>query len=319
MLPRPSPSSVAPAVPAAPAAPHSPLGAQIWLEPDDSAARVDQLCAHAAASGLGWLRIFLMWPWIERTPEQWDFTVFDHVFAAAEKHGLKIKATLTANSGPAWIGTPATLHSVSGFLSPDQRAPMQRYIEKCVQRYVGSPALAQWILWNEPAGGGDRTPETLARWREFLRERYRGDLIALNHRWLTAFTDFNEIPFWNELPHTIHRGYHWNPYRAALDDADFRPGWLGHELRWIADLVRALDPRSDLCINPTQVLANQAAGGTDLEDMGRICEVIGASYHPAWQFSPFAQRADYPALMSAGVRHCAVHPPVRRVEGTEVQ
>lgn len=298
---------------------HSPLGAQIWLEPDDSAERVEMLCSRAVESGLGWIRIFLMWPWIERKPEQWDFTVFDHFFAAAEKHGLKVKATLTANSGPAWIGTPATLHSVSGFLSPDQRSPMQRYIEACVNRYRRSPALAQWILWNEPAGGGDRTPETLERWRGFLRNRYRDDLVALNHRWLTAYEGFDAIPFWNEIPHPIHRGYHWNPYRAALDDAQFRADWLNHEIGWIADIVRALDPHNELCINPTQVLANQAAGGTDLEAMGRICEVIGASYHPAWQFSPFARRTDYPALMTAGVRHCASHPGVRRVEVTEVQ
>ncbi len=298
---------------------HSPLGAQIWLEPDDTAAHVDLLCARAVESGLGWLRIFLMWPWTERLPGQWDFAVFDHVFASAAKHGLKLKVTLTANSGPAWIGTPATLHSASGFLGPEQREPMRVYIETCVRRYGDHPALAQWILWNEPSGGGDRTPETLERWRGFLRERYRGDLAALNHRWLTAYPDFGDIPFWNELPHPAHRGYHWNPYRAALDDADFRTGWLGHELGWIADLVRAHDPRTELCVNPTQVLANQPAGGTDLEAMGRICEVIGASYHPAWQFSPFAQRADYPALMTAGVRHCAAHPGIRRVEVTEVQ
>lgn len=297
----------------------SPLGAQIWLEPEDSAERVNQLCARAAESGLGWLRIFLMWPWIERTPEQWDFAVFDRVFASAERHGLKIKATLTANSGPAWLGTPGMLHSFTGLLDPAQRGVVERYIAKCVARYAASPALGQWILWNEPAGGGDRTPETAGRWREFLRGRYAGDLGRLNRRWLTAYATFEEIPFAEAVPHPLHRGSHWAPYRAALDDAAFRAEWLNHQLAWIAERVRALDPRTELCINPTQVIANQAAGGTDLAGMGRICEVIGASYHPAWQFAPFAQRADYPGLMSAGVRHCASHPEVRRVEVTEVQ
>lgn len=300
-------------------APRSPLGAQIWLEPEDPAARVDLLCARAAGSGLGWLRIFLMWPWIERTPEQWDFAVFDHVFAAAEKHGLRIKATLTANSGPAWLGTPGMLHSFTGLMDASQRGVVERYIAKCVGRYASSPALGQWILWNEPAGGGDRTPETAGRWREFLRGRYAGDLGRLNRRWLTAYATFEEIPFAEAVPHPLHRGSHWTPYRAMLDDAVFRAEWLNSQLRWIAERVRALDPRTELCINPTQVIANQAAGGTDLAGMGRICEVIGASYHPAWQFAPFALRADYPGLMSAGVRHCASHPEVRRVEVTEVQ
>jgi hypothetical protein len=277
------------------------------------------LCSRAVESGIGWIRIFLMWPWIERTPGQWDFTVFDHAFAAAEKHGLKIKATLTANSGPAWLGTPGMLHSFRGLLDPAQRGTVERYIQACVSRYGAHPALGQWILWNEPSGGGDRTPETLGRWRAFLKERYQGDLAALNRRWLTSYATFGDIPFCDEVPHPLHRGSHWSPYRATLDDASFRAGWLNFELSWIAGVVRAIDPRTDLCINPTQVIANQAAGGTDLDDMGRICEVIGASYHPAWQFSPFAQRADYPAIMTAGVRHCASHPHVRRVEVTEVQ
>jgi hypothetical protein len=289
------------------------------LEPDGSRERVADLCAKAAACGLGWLRVFLMWPWIERRPGEWDFTVFDHVFAEAARRGLRIKATLTANSGPAWLGTPGMLHSFTGFLEASQREVVERYIRACVSRYVGHPALGQWILWNEPAGGGDRTPETLGRWREFLRERYAGDLDGLNRRWLTAYASFDEIPFAPEVPHPLHRGSHWAPYRATLDDAAFRAGWLKHQLAWIAERVRALDSRTELCINPTQVIANQAAGGTDLAGMGRICEVIGASYHPAWQFAPFAQRADYPGLMCAGVRHCASHPEVRRVEVTEVQ
>lgn len=302
-----------------PALPPSPLGAQIWLEPDDSAARVDQLCSRAAASGIGWLRIFLMWPWIERSPGAWDFAVFDHVFAAAEKHQLKIKATFTANSAPAWLGTPGMLHTFTGFFDPAHREPIGRYIDSCVTRYANRPALGQWILWNEPANGSDRTPETLALWRAFLRERYPQGLSALNRRWLTAYSTFDDIPFWNEIPHPLHRGNHWAAYRAALDDAAFRATWLRHQIDWIAGRVRALDPRTELCINPTQILANQAAGGTDLSALGRICEVIGASYHPAWQFAPFAQRADYPALMTAGVRHCASHPDIRRVEVTEVQ
>lgn len=50
----------------------SPLGAQIWLEPDDSPEHVDWLCQKAAESCLGWLRVFLMWPWIERQEAEWD-------------------------------------------------------------------------------------------------------------------------------------------------------------------------------------------------------------------------------------------------------
>ena len=75
------------------------------------------LFAQAAESGLGWVRLFLMWPWIEEGPGTWNFGVFDLAFDAAVRHGVRIKATLTANSGPWWLGTPSMLHSHTGFLS----------------------------------------------------------------------------------------------------------------------------------------------------------------------------------------------------------
>ena len=69
------------------------LGCQIWLEPSDSAERVDLLFRRGAESGLGWARIFLMWPWLEPVPGEWNFDLFDHAFASAARHGLKRQIT----------------------------------------------------------------------------------------------------------------------------------------------------------------------------------------------------------------------------------
>ena len=41
-----------------------------------------------------------------------------------------------------------------------------------------------------------------------------------------------------------------------------------------------MNPTTPCCVNPTEVLANQAAGGTNLARMGTIVETVGASYHP---------------------------------------
>jgi hypothetical protein len=276
------------------------------------------LFARAAESGLGWVRLFLMWPWIEPQPEEWHFDLFDQAFDAAARHGIRIKATLTANSGPWWLGTPSMLHSHTGFLAPEQREPMRRYIRACVERYARHPALGQWILWNEPNGGNERTPEALAHWRAWLASHYGGDIAALNRRWRTGFDSFDQVLFPEDLPHPMHAGQFWNSYGPWLLDWRSRAAWLNGELAWIKAIVREIDPVADCCVNPTEVLRNQPVGGTDLEEMGRLVEVIGASYHPAWHFT-FADRHEFPALMAAGVRLEASHPGVRRVEVTEVQ
>jgi beta-galactosidase len=294
------------------------LGCQIWVEPADSAERVDALAGEASRAGLGWLRTFLIWPWIEAEPGRWDFRVYDDLFNACERHGLKIKATLTANSGPWHIGTPSLLHSHTGFLGRYQDPAIERYVESCVTRYAGHPALGQWILWNEPNGGGDRTDETLELWRKWLGEKYNGNIATLNRRWRTGYAGFGEAPFAGEVPHPVHQENTWRSYGPYLDDCAFRSRWLVTELDRIAQLVRRWDGKTPLCVNPTQSLESYAKHGLDMEAIDKVVDVVGATYHPAWNFT-FAERSWFPAIMAAGVRKQAGHGSVKEVEVTEVQ
>lgn len=293
------------------------LGCQIWLEPDDSKERVSALVREASKSGLGWLRCFLIWPWIESAPGRWDFRVFDTLFDAALLNKIKIKATLTANSGPWFLGTPSLLHSHTGFLAADWKGPMEKYIKACVTRYRSHPALGQWILWNEPNGGGDRTPETLQRWHDWLGKQYENQLDVLNRRWRTGFSSFDDIPFPEDLAHPAQRGNTWQSYRPWMDDCRFRSFWLASELDWVRSEVRRYDKVTPMCVNPCPFLDNQAANGVDLKRIAETVNVLGASYHPAWHFT-YARREYFPALMAAGVRKTAAVSS-RPVEVTEVQ
>lgn len=294
------------------------LGSQIWIEPSDSAERINTLVGEASRAGLGWLRTFLIWPWIEAEPGNWDFRVYDQLFAACEQHGILLKATLTANSGPWHIGTPSLLHSHTGFLGKFQQEAIEKYVEHCVRRYAGHPALGQWILWNEPSGGDDHTDETRELWNNWLENRYSGDIGALNRRWRTGYTDFNDVPFADAVPHPVHRQNTWRSYGPWLDDCAFRSVWLITELDRIAKLVRKWDNVTPLCVNPIQSLESYAKHGLDLDAIGGVVDVIGSSYHPAWNFT-FAERSWFPAIMAAGVRKQAAHRTVRQVEITEVQ
>lgn len=298
------------------------LGCQLWVEPADSPERVDELVKEAAECGLGWLRIFLMWPWIEAKPGQWDFTVFDEVFDACKKYGIRVKATLTANSGPWHIGTPCLLHSHTGVLDENQWPAMERYVEKCVTRYRNHPALGQWILWNEPCTRREKAREhsdqARRHWQAWLEQAYRGDISALNIRWRTGYQSFSQVQFPHEIPHPAHMGNSWISYGPVMDYDRFSMKWLEWELQQIRDLVRKYDKVTQTCINPTPLLENQASSGLDQEELGKIVDIVGASYHPVSHFT-FCDREMFPALMSLGVKKTASHPSVQRVEVTEVQ
>lgn len=301
------------------------LGAQLWLEQDADAQRVDFLVGQAATSGFDLLRIFLMWPWMEPTPGDWVFDPFDAAFAAAERRGIGIKATLTANSGPWHIGTPSVLHSTTLTLDSTQRTAMRRYVEKCVDRYRTSPALQQWIIWNEPLNNVSppntpnphRSDEHRVAWRRLLEERYE-DIGRLNARWRTGYPDFTAIDFPEDLPHPAHRGSVWESYAPWLDDWRLRARCLREELTWVADTVSAIDSKTPLCINPPDTLANHASVGYDLPDLAAVADVLGASFHAPWQLT-FAPREAHLPLVIAGISLLASASAGGPVELTEFQ
>ncbi|MEM8875915.1 MAG: beta-galactosidase [Planctomycetota bacterium] len=298
--------------------PNRALGSQIWIEPDATAEQIDTLFAKAATSGLGMARLFLMWNWIEREPAVWDFGIWDQAFDAAERHDIRIKATLTANSGPWHVGTPAVQHTHTGFLTDDHLAHARTYVEKCVSRFADHPALAQWVLWNEPVDEAFGGEAYLAFWRKWLRTRYANDITALNRRWQCGFDDFAQVPYFAEVAHPAHRRSHWLVHRIGFDELACRADWLVQELRWVVEVVRAHDPSTPLCVNPTAIHANQPAMGTNLSAMTDMVDALGASFHPAWHFT-FAPRHDFTALIHACVRHLTHIDGIRAVEVTELQ
>jgi hypothetical protein len=299
------------------------LGTQIWLEREDCPERIDRLFQLAVHHGHGWARIFLNWSWIESKQGEWVFTLYDHAFDAAQRHGMRIKATLTANTPPWHAGGAGVLHSFNGFLSHEHRTAAAGYIRKVVKRYHAHPALGQWILWNEPHSFSGRTELAREQWSKWLQALYPEGIDALNRIWLTGYTRFEEVPWPEEVANpltTLRRsgGSSWLRYRPRMDDLRFCADWLVEQLAWIAGEVRKHDSRTPLCANPTIHLDNQALGGTDLAAMARLLDAIGASYHPAWSFT-FASRRDDPGLMLAGIRQQLALKGRRAVEVTELQ
>lgn len=300
------------------------LGTQLWLDREDEAERIMDLVRSAAEVGFGQIRIFLMWPWIEERPDEWDFSLFDHAFDAAARTGLKVKATLTANSGPWWLGTPSVLHSHTALLRDDWTGPVTNYVEKCVKRYAGHPALGQWVIWNEPYYSAARPNEPVIRperarraWAGLLRERY-GNIAKLNRRWRTGFRSFDEAPLPEDLPHPAHSANPWQSFGPLLDECHLRALLLEEDLRFIADTVRRYDPATPLCANPSELLANHAASGYRLEQLSTLLDVFGASFHAPWHFT-FAPRDMHRALPVTGLSLAQATHHGRPCEVTEIQ
>lgn len=301
------------------------LGAQLWLEQDADVERVRFLVRQASTAGLDLLRVFLMWPWMEPSPGVWVYEPFDAAFDAAQEHGIGIKATLTANSGPWHIGTPSVLHSTTLTLDPAQRPAMRRYVENCVRRYRDSPALDQWIVWNEPLnvvvppqlGRPLRTSEHRTTWHALLAERY-GDIEVLNRRWRTGYEAFSEVPFPEDLPHSAHRGSVWESYAPWLDEWRLRSRCLREELAWVTAIVRAVDAETPVCVNPPDTLANHAVVGYELAELATVPDLLGASFHAPWQLT-FAPHEAHVALVVAGISLLVGASSGRPVELTEFQ
>jgi len=302
------------------------LGTQLWFEQHATHDRVDELMARAAAVGFGQVRVFLMWPWIQsESRDVWDWTLWDNVFDAAARHNITVKATLTANSGPWWLGTGSTLHSHTLTIDRSWIVPAADYVRNAVQRYARHPALGQWILWNEPNYPYESQHPELNRpvgaregWVTLLRESYR-DIRELNGRWRTGFESFEEVPHYENLVHPSQLSAHWHSWRPYMDDSRLRATLLEHELARIAKIVREHDPITPMCVNPNRTLNNHSFYGLRLDKIAEIVDTLGASFHAPWSFSNFAVVNDHASLVVAGLRLLQNTPGVQKSEVTEVQ
>ena len=113
---------------------HAPLlGAEVWIEPGQTPEQVEGWFRELAEEHMPVARVFMMWADLEPSPGQWDYTLYDRVFRAAEKYHVRIVATLTPGGPPPFLhgngnqgeGYPPTAAA---------RASTAVYIEKVVDR-----------------------------------------------------------------------------------------------------------------------------------------------------------------------------------------
>lgn len=107
--------------------------------------------------------------------------------------------------------------------SPVYRGKVHQINEKLAERYKDHPALGMWHISNEYSGFC-YCDLCLARWQEWLKERYQ-TLDALNHAWWTGF--------WS---HTITDWSQVDPRDGSLDGLGI--DWMRFGTWQIADFYR---------------------------------------------------------------------------------
>lgn len=298
------------------------LGAQIWIERDNTSERTARLVQLAREVGLDHVRMFLLWSWVEPTPGGWDFSMYDPLFAEAERLGVEVKPTLLPNSPPWHHNVPALQSTQLLHLDDTLDAPWRSYVRRCVERYGASPAVFGWVLWNEPVfwpaerrnSGVVRSEGQHAMWVDVLRERFDDDLSALNRRWLTGYSSFEDVPFAEHVGAPVLEEGPWANWGPRLADATLRARWTTHELALVRDEVRRAQPSATVLVNPAGLMENHASAGYDLPGLGHVVDVLGSSFHSPWHV-PWARREIQLQLCLMGVNFLRGYSD--RVEVTE--
>jgi beta-galactosidase len=253
------------------------LGAQIWIEPGQTPAEIDAWFAQLESSHMPVARLFMMWTYLEIAPDQWDFSLYDAAFRAAEKHHVHIVATLTPNGPPLFRGGDGSQGRDILKTSKDVTAA-SAYLQKVVERYRSSPALDTWLLVNEPGQKPTVTPNAVAAFRLWAAKEY-GTTDRMNATWGTVFPTFDAVE-----PPTEEKS--WN-HNRELDWRTFWQGFQTDQLRWLAEQVRALDGKHPLHLNPAGITGNLADSSDDLPAWRSFLDTLGCSIHPSWHFALF--------------------------------
>lgn len=266
---------------------HKLVGAEIWIEPGHTEAQIDGWFGQLARHGFACARLLLVWQYLERARGVYDFTLYDWAFRAAERHGIRVVASLQTDSMPAHWGVPYNLHAR---MLPKDEAEMRivaDYVRAVVGRYKDSPALDTWLHLDENSVPPTPTPLALGRFRDWLREKY-GDIAALNIAWRTDFADFAAIEYdvrWSGAE------VHMHIWVASLPFIDFHTFYREYNtwfLQWVSDRIREVDPHHGLHNYIANIPGPHAAQSLDLPKWRDFLDSFGCGVHPPWHLGMFA-------------------------------
>ena len=254
---------------------HPVIGAQVFIEPGQTAEDIDEFFSILERNHMKVARIRMFGAHMFRG-DQPDYSLYDAAFDAAQRHGIKIFATL--------FPTTDELHDVGGFKFPRSKQHLQEiddYIRNVVRHFKGHPALSVWVLQNEPGFKAFRFVDT------DLSDEVKG-------QWLKS------------LPKSSYdNGY----LKADFETERFVTYYTLWYLNHIAGIVLDEDPVHGRHVNPFQIMGYMSAH--DYDGYERILTSLGLSMHYASHFAIFNENEYTMAtsLMNDIIRSGARHNP----------
>lgn len=245
---------------AAPDAALPQIGAQVFIEPGQSAKDVDDWFRILEENEMTVCRIRMFETHMRKPDGSWDFSLYDEAFRAAERHHVKAFATLF----------PAD-DTVGGFKYPKSEAHLTEiaeYVKQLVTHFKTFPALYGWVLQNEPGTGGTYPDNDLSRRirKEWQASRPKSDYTSQGFK------------------------------EAHFDYEEFQRYYTTWFLNWYAQQVHASDPGRHLHVNNHAIFSNFPE--YDFPAWRTFLTTLGASAHPSWHFSIF-RREQFALAMSA--------------------
>ena len=286
------------------------LGTMYWLNPNYSAEEIDKDLRQIKENNFNIIRTFIWWEKTELKEDEFDFTQHDILFAAAEKHNLKIMATFGLYLPP-WRQASLLEAGIDDrdkrypcFDRPEVAVPMQRFIEETVKRYKNSPALLIWNLWNEPTKSPCKCPSTLEKFEKWLKERYKS-IESLRKAWLGEFQVFCTIcpESFEELnvkwlKAAFETGSRGRISPMEYDWHEFATDNLTENITWLRDIVRALDPTHETHANPASPTFNSIHCGLNEWKLGKALDSLSVSMHPSHLYFQLESIKNFPTASS---------------------
>ena len=239
------------------------VGAQVIVEQGQSRSEIEQMFKILNESNMRICRIRMFESFMKDEAGNWDFTLFDYAFQAAEKYDIRIFATLFPDTN---------FEDIGGFKFPksiEHLKSISEYIKQVVTHFYKYKSLYAWVLINEPGNGSAplNEPFTAAKFNEWST-----NFIRLNN----STTDIRPtMPLLEE--------------RFLLD----YNVWY---LNWIAQEIKVIDPGRHLHVNNHAIFNNYSE--YDFPKWRLFLNSLGGSAHASWHFELF-QRKDYHYAMSA--------------------
>ncbi|TSD64906.1 beta-galactosidase [Inquilinus sp. KBS0705] len=237
------------------------FGAEVFIEPGQTAEEIDTWFLRLKEAGMTVTRIRLFENYMRKPDGTWDYTLYDTAYKAAEKYGIKVYGNLF----------PATAFTDLGGLKfprdEEHLNNIARYVQNLVSHFKTFSACYGWVPVNEPGVGS--FPQ-----EQFATYKYK--------EWKAAHAqaEYNS------------GGYD----RFDFADERFHLYYNTWFLKWLTDEIHKHDPGSIIHVNNHAIFKNVSEYNfTEWRD---FLTSLGGSAHASWHFGYF-NRSQYALAVAA--------------------